>query len=85
MVKFVNKFTKVVSYIGINNHVERRDYCKEKLGDQANIKSMVTQVVKVDILPKVTTANTGTLLYYNKGNHGSVPKQCKHKCTQVLM
>jgi len=69
------KFTKVVNHIGINNHVERRDYCKDKLGDQANIQSVVT------LLPKVTIGNTGTLLYYNKGNHGSIPKQCKHKCT----
>jgi hypothetical protein len=85
MVKSVTKFTKVVSHTGINNHVERGDYFKGKNsgehGDQANIQSMVTLVVKVDILAKVTTANTGTPLYYYKGKHGSVPKQSKQNCT----
>jgi hypothetical protein len=86
MVKSVIKFAKVVSHTGINNHVERGDYCKDnnprELGDQANIQSMVTLVVKVDILPTVTTANTGTLLYYNTVYHGNVPKQINHKYTR---
>ena len=85
MVPFVTKFTKVVSHTGINNHANRRNYCKDKksgeLDDQANIQSMVTLILNVDILPTVTTANTGTFLYYNKGNHRNVPNQSKHKCT----
>jgi hypothetical protein len=85
MVQFVTKCTKAVSHTGINNHANRRNYCIDKkfgeLGDQANIQSMATLILNFDIQPAVTTANTGTLLYYNKGNHISVPNQSKHKCT----
>ena len=85
MVKFVTKFTKVASHRGTNNYAERRDCFRDKNsgdhGDQANIQSMMTLVVNVDILRKVTAANTGPLLYYNKGKHGSAPKQNKQKRT----